>query len=383
MYKSFIKFAQELYGTKELIPLHKPIFKGNEKKYILETIESSYVSSVGEFVNRFEDAIARYTGAKYAVATVNGTSALHIALKIAGVEQKTEVITQSLTFVATINAIRYCNSIPTFVDVSPDTLGLCYKSLRDFLENHAEIRDDGMCWNKTTNRRISACLPMHTFGFPVELDQIRNLCVQYNIKLVEDSAESLGSFYKGQHTGTVGDVAIVSFNGNKIITSGGGGMIITNDSDFAKKASHITTTAKLPHRWSFSHDEVGYNYRMPNLNAALGLAQMESLPIYLKQKRIIAEQYQDWGEKHGVQFLKEPEDSKSNYWLNTILTDSRKDRDEWLSMTYDNGVMTRPAWTPMHQLSINKDCMVFDLFHTEMLFDKIINVPSSVNFNND
>ena len=379
MYKSFIKFVQELYGTKETIPLHAPIFDGNEKKYLLETIESSFVSSVGEFVNRFEESIVEYTGAKYAVACVNGTSAMHIALKLAGVESGTEVITQSLTFVATCNAIRYCNAIPTFVDVDQNTLGLSHKSLQDFLEAYTEIRDDGNCWNKTTNRRITACLPMHTFGFPAESDQLSKICAQYNIILVEDSAEALGSFYKGKHTGTIGESAIISFNGNKITTTGGGGMILTNNLEIARRAKHITTTSKIPHQWSLSHDEVGYNYRLPNLNAALGLAQMESLPKYLKKKRIIANQYQQWGEDNGVQFLKEPVNTKSNYWLNTLLTDNRKERDQWLSITNEMGVMTRPAWTPMHQLPINQDCMATDLFQTERLFNRLINVPSSVN----
>ena len=379
MYKQFEKFVQDLYGTKKPIPLHAPRFDGNEKQYLLETIDSTFVSSVGEFVNRFEELVAEYTGAQFAIATVNGTSALHIALKLVGVEPETEVITQSLTFVATCNAIRYCQATPVFVDVDRNTLGLSHESLQEFLETNAEIRDDGNCWNITTNRRISACLPMHTFGFPAELDQLNQLCNQFNIALVEDAAESLGSFYKGQHTGTIGKMAIISFNGNKVITTGGGGMILTNDPEKAKRAKHITTTAKVPHQWDFVHDEVGYNYRLPNLNAALGVAQMESLPIYLKQKRTIAQQYQQWGEDHGVQFQKEPENTHSNYWLNTLLTNSREERDQWLSKTNELGIMTRPAMTPMHQLQINQDCIATDLRQTEWLFDRLINVPSSVN----
>jgi len=379
MYSSFVKFVQELYGTKEPISLHSPRFEGNEKRYLLETIDSSFVSSVGEFVNRFEQSVAEYTGSNYAIATINGTSALHIALKLAGVEPGTEVITQSFTFIATCNAIRYCNAIPIFVDVDPKTLGLSHQSLQTFLESHAEIRDDGNCWNKTTNRRISVCLPMHSFGFPAELDHLNKLCSQYNIVLVEDAAESLGSFYKDQHTGTIGKIAIISFNGNKITTTGGGGIILTSDPEIARRAKHITTTAKIPHQWNFVHDDVGYNYRLPNLNAALGLAQMESLPKYLKQKRTIAEQYQQWGKDNGVQFLKEPKNTQSNYWLNALLTESKEERDQWLSKTNEMGVMTRPAWTPMHQLLINQDCITSDLSTTEWLFDRLINVPSSVN----
>lgn len=379
MYKVFVKFVQDIYGTNEPIPLHAPIFEGNEKKYLLETIDSTFVSSVGGFVNRFEESVAEYTGAKFAIATVNGTSALHIALKIIGVEADTEVITQSLTFVASCNAIRYCQATPVFVDVDRNTLGLSHESLQEFLMTNTEIRDDGNCWNKKTNRRIAACLPMHTYGFPADLDQLNQLCKHYNIPLVEDAAESLGSFYKGQHTGTIGKMAILSFNGNKIITTGGGGMILTDDIEMAKLAKHITTTAKVAHQWDFVHDEIGYNYRLPNLNAALGVAQMESLPVYLKQKRTIAEQYQQWGEDHGLQFLKEPENTHSNYWLNILLTNSREERDQWLSKTNEMGIMTRPAWTPMHQLPINQDCVITDLCQTEWLFDRLINVPSSVN----
>lgn len=379
MYNEFVHFARELYQTDDLIPLHTPLFQGNEKRYLLDTIDSTIVSSVGQYVDRFEQVVSDFTGAKYAIATVNGTSALHIALNLVGVESETEVITQSLTFIATCNAIRYCQATPVFVDVDQNTLGLSHKSLRAFLETNAEMRDDGNCWNMTTNRRIVACLPMHTLGFPAELDQLNQLCNQYNIALVEDAAESLGSFYKGQHTGTIGKIAAISFNGNKIITTGGGGMILTNDPERAKRARHITTTAKVPHQWDFVHDEIGYNYRLPNLNAALGVAQMESLPRYLKQKRTIAEQYQQWGQDYGVQFLKEPGHTHSNYWLNTLLTDSREERDQWLSKTNEMGIMTRPAWTPMHQLPINQDCIATDLSQTEWLFDRLINVPSSVN----
>ena len=281
MFKDFIALVREIYKTNDFIPLHEPRFLGNEKEYLMDTIDSTFVSSVGKYVDDFEIAVANYTGAAYAVATVNGTAALHIALLVAGVKNGDEVITQSLTFVATCNAIRYCNADPVFIDVSKKTLGLSAESMSRFLEENCEIRDDGYCWNKTTGKVVRACVPMHTFGFPVELDEINNLCNRYNISLVEDAAESLGSTYKEKHTGTVGRVAAISFNGNKIITSGGGGMLLTSDKALAQKVKHITTTAKVRHKWAFEHDEVGFNYRLPNVNAALGLAQIESLPKIL------------------------------------------------------------------------------------------------------
>jgi perosamine synthetase len=376
----FIKFVQELYGTTEPIPLHAPQFRGNEKKYLLETIDSTFVSSVGEFVVQFEQKIADYTGAEHAIATVNGTAALHMVLKLSGVEEGSEVITQSLTFVATCNAIRYCGAKPLFVDVNKATLGLSAESLDEYLQKNAEIRDDGRCWNRNTNRKISACLPVHTFGFPVDLERIKIVCEQYNIPLIEDAAESLGSNYQNKHTGTIGKLSVLSFNGNKIITTGGGGMILTNDEQLAKQAKHITTTAKVPHNWEFNHDEIGYNYRLPNLNAALGVAQMEVLPMYLKNKREIALQYQRWGKKYGVKFVEEQQNTKANYWLNTAIMQDREQRDLFLEETNSRNVMTRPAWTPMHKLDINKDCQYGDMNNTEWLADRVINVPSSVNF---
>jgi len=373
-----IQFIRELYGTTETIPLHAPQFVGNEKKYLLEAIDSTYVSSVGEFVGQFEHKVEEYTGAKHAIATVNGTAALHMALKLSGVKAGSEVITQSLTFVATCNAIRYCGAIPLFIDVDKITLGLSADGLEKFLEHNAEVRDDGCCWNINTEKKISACLPMHTFGFPVSLDKIKLICDKYKIPLVEDAAESLGSFYNEKHTGTTGKLSALSFNGNKIITTGGGGMILTNDSEISRRAKHITTTSKLPHRWKYVHDEVGYNYRLPNLNAALGVAQMELLPTFIKKKRAIAHKYQQWGGDHGIEFLKEPNETRSNYWLNSLLTKDREQRDQWLSRMNEKGLMARPIWTPMHKLPVNQDCMFTDLRHTEWLFDRLINVPSSV-----
>jgi len=378
MFDAFVHFVQELYGTEDFIPLHTPKFSGNEKKYLLETLDSTFVSSVGEFVDRFESKVKEYTGAHYAIATVNGTAALHITLKLLGVERNTEVITQSLTFVATCNAIRYCGATPLFVDVDRASLGLSPQSLENFLQEYCELRDDGHCWNKLTNRRVVVCVPMHTFGFPAQMDQIKQICVRHKIYLVEDSAESLGSFYKDQHTGTIGRLSALSFNGNKIITTGGGGMILTNEKELAVRAKHITTTAKVPHRWDFEHDEVGFNYRMPNLNAALGVAQMELLPDYLKSKRKIAERYQEWGSENGVEIMIEPPNSRANYWLNIVQLESKQERDKMLEITNSKNVMTRPIWTTMHRLSINQDCQKVDMTNTEWLEDRIVNVPSSV-----
>ncbi|MDC0460787.1 LegC family aminotransferase [Candidatus Pelagibacter sp.] len=377
MFDDLINFIKELYPKEDRIPLHRPQFLGNEIKYLTKTINSTYVSSVGRYVDDFEKSVAKYTKSTFAVATVNGTSALHIALLLAGVKKGDEVITQSLTFVATCNAIRYCNAEPVFVDVSKNTLGLSEQSLKFFLEQNCEIRDDGFCWNKNTNKIIKACLPMHTYGFPAELDSINNLCQIYNINLVEDAAESLGSIYKEKHTGTIGKISALSFNGNKIITTGGGGMLLTDDKTLAEKAKHITTTSKIKHRWAFEHDEIGYNYRLPNLNAALGLAQMEILPKILESKRIISKKYFEWGKKNGIEFIKDRKNTKSNFWLNTIKTNSLSERNKILEHTNNNGVMTRPVWAPMHKMKIYEKCEKMDLSNTEWLCDRLINVPSS------
>ena len=378
MFDDFVHFTRELYGTNDFIPLYEPCFIGKEKQYLLETIDSNYVSSVGKFVDDFESAVVNFTGAEYAVATINGTAALHVALELVGVEPGDEVITQSLTFVATCNAIRYCNAEPVFVDVCKVTLGLSHESMEEFLQEHCELRDDGVCWNKTTSRVVRACVPMHTFGFPVRLDELNRVCKQYNIALIEDAAESLGSTYKGRHTGTIGKLAALSFNGNKIITSGGGGMILTNNKEIADQAKHITTTAKISHPWVFEHDETGYNYRLPNINAALGVAQMESLPIFIDRKREIAEKYQVWGRLNGLQFVREPENTKANYWLNTVIVEDQYQRDAMLQWTNDNKVMTRPVWVPMHKLSMNQYCQKTDMKNTEWLCERLVNVPSSV-----
>ena len=378
MYKNFVQFVQDLYGTTDFISLHAPQFKGNEKKYLIETIDSTFVSSVGEYVDHFEKSVADYTGAKHAIATVNGTSALHIALLLAGVSEGDEVITQSLTFIATCNAISYCQADPVFVDVERSTLGLSPKCLEEFLEEHTEIKDDGFCWNKTTNKLIRACLPMHTFGHATKIEAINEVCERYNIALVEDAAESLGSYYRKRHTGTIGKTAALSFNGNKIITTGGGGMILTNDTQLAKKAKHITTTAKKSHAWLFEHDEVGFNYRMPNLNAALGLAPMEQLPDFINNKRQHSALYNQWFKDNNVEFVVEPEGACSNYWLNSIVLESRQELDDFLAYTNENKVMTRPVWTPMHRLPMFKYCQRDDLKMTNFLADRLVNIPSSV-----
>ena len=378
MFDDFVHFVRDLFGTDGFIPLHAPKFSGNEKKYLLETIDSTFVSSVGEFVNEFERKVAEYTGIKYTIATVNGTAALHVALQLSGVERDTEVITQSLTFVATCNAIRYCGAIPVFIDVDLSTLGLSPQSLEVFLDENCELRDDGFCWNKSTNRRVKACLPMHTFGLPVQLDEVKKICDRYNIELVEDAAESLGSLYQGRHIGRTGKLSALSFNGNKIITTGGGGMVLTNDEELAIRVKHITTTAKVPHRWAFEHDEVGFNYRLPNLNAALGVAQMETLSNYVESKRNLAEKYQEWGNEHGLQFVKEPANTRANYWLNAAVTQDGEQRDLMLEITNNSNVMTRPTWTPMHKLEINQDCQKCNMENTEWLFERLVNVPSSV-----
>ncbi len=374
---SIIKFIQRTYNTTEFIPLHEPRFRGNEKKYLNECIDSTFVSSVGKFVDLFEQKIAEYTGAKYAVAAVNGTAALHIALQLAGVKANNEVITQPLTFIATANAITYTGAKPVFIDVDKDTMSLSPESLKDFLQNKVEFID-GKALNKTTRKHISACVPMHTFGHPARIDEIKELCDKYNIALVEDAAESLGSFYKGQHTGTFGKIGTLSFNGNKTITTGGGGMIITDDKEIAKLAKHLTTQAKVPHKWNYEHDYIGYNYRLTNLAAALGVAQIEQLPDIIKSKRELADTYINFFKDTDIEFCKEPQNSQSNYWLNAVILKDRKERDEFLEYTNANGVMTRPIWELMNRLSMFKDCQCENIDNSEWLTDRVVNIPSSV-----
>jgi perosamine synthetase len=377
MFENVINFIQEAYKTKDFIPLHEPRFIGNEKKYLNECIDSTFVSSVGKFVDEFEAKIANYTGSKYAISTTNGTSALHIALILANVESDDEVITQPLTFVATCNAISYCGAKPIFVDVDKDTMGLSPAALKIFLEKNTIIKNQ-QCINNKTGRIIKACVPMHTFGHPCRIDKIRDICDQYHIIVVEDAAESLGSFYKGKHTGIFGQMGVTSFNGNKIITAGGGGCILTNNEELAKKAKHITTTAKELHKWKYSHDIIGYNYRMPNLNAALIVAQLEQLNEFLLSKRGLANAYESFFSGDDINFIKEPKDSKSNYWLNAIILKDKQQRDEFLDETNSSGIMTRPIWTLMNKLPMFKNAQRGDLTNAEWLEKRVVNIPSSV-----
>ena len=380
MYKDVVQFIQNIYKTVDFIPLHEPKFIGNEKKYLNECIDSAFVSSVGKFVDIFEEEIAKYTGAKYAVATSNGTSALHISLLISGVEDNHEVVTQPLTFIATCNAISYCNATPIFVDVDRDTMGMSPVALEIFLEENAVVKN-AQCINQVTGKIIKACVPMHTFGHPCRIDEIQKICRQWHIVLIEDSAESLGSFYKGKHTGTFGDMGVLSFNGNKVITSGGGGCILTDDEDLAKKVKHLTTTAKEPHKWEYKHDLIGYNYRMPNLNAALIVAQLEQLNGFLKDKRLLSYKYKFFFQDNDISFMTEPKNSKSNYWLNAISLKNKEQRDFFLNETNSQGIMTRPIWTLMNKLPMFKDCQSGDIKNSEWLEDRVVNIPSSVHFN--
>jgi len=378
MYSDITKFIHNFYGTDDFVPLHVPVFLGNEKKYLNECIDTTFVSSVGKFVDRFEEMVAEYTGAKKAVVCVNGTSALHIAMMLVGVERDDEVITQALTFIATCNAISYIGAHPVFIDVDRDTMGLSPVAVENWLTENAEIKD-GTCYNKHTGRRIKACIPMHTFGQPVHLDELVGVCANYHIELVEDAAESLGSFYKGKHTGTFGKVGAISFNGNKTITTGGGGALLFNDEKLAKQAKHLTTQAKVPHRWEFVHDQIGYNYRMPNVNAALGCAQMEKLDIILANKRETADQYKKFfAEQAEIEFFVEPKDCKSNYWLNVLILKDKNAQQEFLQYTNDHGVMTRPLWCLMNKLEMFQDCQTDDLKNTLLFEDRVINIPSSV-----
>lgn len=375
-----ISFIRRAFNQPEgFIPLHAPHFGGNEKKYLNETIDSTFVSSVGEFVNRFEKQIAEYTGAKYAIACVNGTNALHLALLVNDVCTNDEVLSQALTFIATANAISYANATPVFIDVDKDTLGMSPKALKSFLDENASKKQDGFTYNKSTGRRIKACVPMHTFGLPMRIDEVAAICKEWNIALVEDAAESLGSYYNDIHTGRFGVVGTFSFNGNKTITCGGGGALITDDEAIAKRAKHLTTQAKLPHPWRFTHDEVGYNYRMPNLNAALACAQLEQLDSFLENKRELAKQYQDFFVKvDNVQYVTEIENAKANYWLNVVLFENKEAQEIFIETSNERGVMTRPVWDLMNTLPMFKDCQHDGLENSKWLADRAVNIPSSV-----
>ena len=377
MYKDTIDFIRSIYGSERVIPLHEPRFIGNEKKYLNDCIDSTFVSSTGKFVDEFEEKIAKYTGAKYAVATSNGTSALHIALLLANVAKNDEVITQPLTFVATCNAINYCGANPIFIDVDKETMGLSPLSLQAYLKKNAFIKNQ-QCINNNTGRVIKACMPMHTFGQPCRIDEIKEICDKYNISLIEDAAESLGSFYKDKHTGTFGQMGVISFNGNKIITGGGGGCVITDDEILAKRSKHLTTTAKVSHKWEYIHDMIGYNYRMPNLNAALLVAQLENLESFLLNKRELAMMYKDFFSDKACHFVEESLHSKSNYWLNTIILKDKEQRDLFLEEANSKGVMIRPVWTLMNKLTMFKHSQCDGLTNVEWLEERVVNIPSSV-----
>lgn len=381
-YELILRMIRDRFGAGEgdFVPLHAPTFSGNEKKYLDECIDSTFVSSVGAFVDRFERDIAEYTGARRAVVCVSGTNALHMALMLASVERDDEVLTQSLSFIATCNAISYIGAHPVFIDVDYDTMGLSPAALREWLEKHT-VKDAGnVLRNKSTGRRVKSVVPMHTFGHPCRIDEIASICDEYCLELVEDAAESIGSFYKGKHTGTFGRIGAISFNGNKTITTGGGGMLLFNDEKLADLAKHLTTQAKVPSRWEFIHDHIGYNYRMPNINAALGCAQLEEISGFLASKRKTAEIYREFfaSEPGGIKFMAEPTESVSNYWLNAIAFPTREERDRFLQYSNDHGVMTRPIWELMWRLPMFERCERDSQTNTVLLADTIVNLPSSV-----
>lgn len=369
----FIKSLYPEYG--DFVPLHAPVFLGNEKKYLNDCIDTTFVSSVGQYVDRMEQMVAEYTGAARAIVCVNGTNALYMSLLLSGVEQGDEVITQPLTFIATANAISYLNAFPVFCDVDEDTMGLSPVAVRKWLEENAEIKGNA-CYNKSTGRKIAAVVPMHTFGHPVHLDELVKLCEEWKLALVEDAAESIGSFYKGKHTGIFGKVAALSFNGNKTITTGGGGMLLFTDKELGEKAKHLTTQAKIPHRWEFKHDAIGYNYRMPNINAALGCAQMENIEKVLENKRKTARAYKEYFAGSEIKFFDEPKDCKSNFWLNVVLLPNKEAQVKFLEETNDAKVQTRPIWELMNRLEMFKNCQHGDLINAEMFADRVVNIPS-------
>jgi aminotransferase in exopolysaccharide biosynthesis len=375
-HKQLVEFIHDIFGNGS-IPLHRPVFDGAEKQYLVDCIDSNFVSSVGKRVTEFEQRIAEFTGARHAVATMNGTAALHAALMVAGVQRGDEVISQAITFIATCNALSYAGAYPVFIDVDRDTLGMSSEALQMFLSIHVERREGG-AYNRSTGRRISACIPMHTFGLPCRIEEIVTLCNEYGITVIEDAAESLGSYAGKRHTGTFGKLGTLSFNGNKVITTGGGGMIITNDDELAIKAKHLTTTAKCPHPYEFVHDMVGYNYRMPNLNAALGCAQMESLPRFLAIKADVAHRYREFCDANGIFIVRAREGTTANYWLNAIVFDSLAERDSFLEYSNGLGVMTRPIWRLMTKLDMYKNCQHDGLETSRWLEDRVVNLPSSV-----
>lgn len=380
MYEKTINFIKELYGNQEFTPLSVPKFVGNEKEYLNECINTTFVSSVGKFVDRFENDMAAYTGAKKAVVCVSGTNALHMAMMLVGVERDDEVLTQALTFIATCNAISYIGAHPVFIDVDKSTMGLSPDALKNWLVKNADIRN-GQCYNRHTGRRVKVCVPMHTFGHPVRIEEMAQVCEEYHIELVEDAAESIGSKYKGVHTGLFGKVGALSFNGNKTITTGGGGMLLFMDEELGVLAKHLTTQAKVPHRWEFRHDQIGYNYRMPNINAALGCAQLEQLDEFIVNKRATAGVYAEFFKNmDDIDFFTEPVNSFSNYWLNVVILKNFNAQQAFLQETNDNGVMTRPIWELMNRLPMFEHCEHDSLKNTIWFADRVVNIPSSVRY---
>lgn len=377
-FKKVTDFIHDLYGAQDFVPLAVPVFIGNEKKYLNECIDTTFVSSVGKFVDRFEEDTAKYTGCKRAVVCVSGTNALHMSLMLAGVQRNDEVLTQALTFIATCNALSYIGAHPVFIDVDKDTMGLSPVSVREWLAKNSEQKK-GECYNKNTGHRVKACVPMHTFGHPVHIDELVEVLKEYNIELVEDAAESIGSLYKGKHTGTFGKVGALSFNGNKTITTGGGGMMLFNNEELGAYAKHITTQAKIPHRWEFRHDHIGYNYRMPNINAALGCAQLEHIEEYVASKRETAKAYEKFFKDiPEIEFFVDTPNTRSNYWLNVVILKDKETQLEFLEYTNDHGVMTRPIWELMNRLPMFEKCENDGLKNTIWFADRVVNIPSSV-----
>lgn len=376
IFEEIVRFIQQRFKSTEFIPLHAPVFQGNEKNYIAETIDSTFVSSVGKFVNQFEEMMCDYTGASFAIATVNGTSALHMALLTSGVEKGDLVVTQPLSFIATCNAISYLGAEPLFIDVDIDTLSLSPLKLAAFLKENT-IQKNNTCLHKYTNRRLRACVPMHSFGQSAEIDKIAEICAAHNILLIEDAAESLGTTYKAKHTGTFGECGIYSFNGNKIVTCGGGGIIVTNNPKLAALAKHLTTQGKIPHRWSFNHDYIGYNYRLPNLNAAMACAQLEQLEEFITGKRALAQDYNTFFDALPITFISEQNNVRSNYWLNAILLADKEERDAFLTYSNDCNVMTRPCWNLINSMPMFQHCITGDLTNAHWIEERLVNIPSS------
>lgn len=376
-FSEVIDFIKNQFSNKDFVPLHEPRFLGNEKKYVIDTIDSTFVSSVGAYVDKIEVMISKIAGVKRSVAVVNGTSALQVSLSLAGVNNGDEVITQALTFIATTNAIIYNGASPIFLDVDLDTMGLSPNAVEAFLEDFGELRE-GICYNKKTNKKIAACMPMHTFGFPVHLDELLNVCNKWNIPIVEDAAEAIGSEYHSKPIGSFGKLGVFSFNGNKIVTSGGGGAIVTNDIELGIKAKHLTTTAKVPHPYEYVHDEIGYNFRMPNLNAALACAQLEQLHSFIENKRTLSLEYDLFFKSKGFNFRTELPNTKANYWLMCVELESLKERDLFLSETNNAKVMTRPIWQLMYRLPMYANCQRDEQANAQFLEERIVNIPSSV-----